>query len=309
MQLVWIALGGLHKIVPLFAVERALKLAGDTADERRQRRQRETKPILDDLRAWIDDRRAIVPPKTPLGRALGYLHRQWKRLLLFLADGNLDATNNRGERELRRLIVGRKNWLFTWLDIGGERTAAILSIIATCIEHDVNPRAYLHVVTRLVVAGWPHRRLRELLPDRDRRPAPRTRRQRARRVANRRLIDTVGPAAPVTGDAARQRRRRGRDGRRHPSIRLIFDTCVGELERYRAVGGRTRILGTTRSVGRSRARHPQPEPRRYARAGRARAMPSETPATEHARYAEQERTCSRRRGGQLARCGIMQRSA
>lgn len=160
-----LALEGLRKIAGLFAVERTSRLAGDTADERRLRRQRETKPILDDLRAWIDHHRATIPPKTPLGRALGYLHRQWKRLLLFLDDGNLDATNNRRERELRRLVVGRKNWLFTWLDVGGERTAAMLSIIATCIEHDVNPRAYLHLVTRLIVNGWPQHQLRELLPD------------------------------------------------------------------------------------------------------------------------------------------------
>jgi hypothetical protein len=84
----------------------------------------------------------------------------------FLDDGNIDATNNRRERELRRLILGRKNWLFTWLDVGGERTAGILSIIATCISHDVNPRAYLHLVTRLIVHGWPQAKLRELLPDR-----------------------------------------------------------------------------------------------------------------------------------------------
>jgi transposase len=161
-----IALEGLHKIARLFAVERASKLAGDTAEERRQRRQRDTRPILDDLRAWLDEKRTTIPPKTPLGRALGYLHRQWNRLLLFLDDGNIDATNNRRERELRRLIVGRKNWLFTWLDVGGERTAAVLSIIATCIEHDVNPRAYLHLVTRLLVGGWPQRQLRELMPDR-----------------------------------------------------------------------------------------------------------------------------------------------
>jgi transposase len=103
-----IALEGLHKIARLFAVERASRLAGETADERRLRRQRETRPVLDDLRAWLDDKRAVVPPKTPLGRALGYLHRQWKRLLLFLDDGNIDATNNRRERELRRLVLGRK---------------------------------------------------------------------------------------------------------------------------------------------------------------------------------------------------------
>ena len=161
-----LAFEGLHKIAGLFAVERTSKLAGDTADERRLRRQRETRPILDELRAWLDDKRATTPPKTPLGRALGYLHRQWKRLLLFLDDGNIEATNNRLERELRPLVLGRKNWLFTWLDVGGERTATALTIIATCIAHDINPRAYLHLVTRQLVRGWPKRQLRELLPDR-----------------------------------------------------------------------------------------------------------------------------------------------
>lgn len=86
--------------------------------------------------------------------------------MLFLEDGNIEATNNRRERELRRLVLGRKNWLFTWLDVGGNRVAAILTIIATCIAHDVNPRAYLHFVTELIVKGWPQKKLRELLPDR-----------------------------------------------------------------------------------------------------------------------------------------------
>ena len=122
--------------------------------------------MLTELRQWLDDKRGIVPPKTTLGKALGYLHRQWKRLVLFLDDGNIEATNNRRESELRRLVLGRKNWLFTWLDVGGERTATILTIIATCIAHDVNPRAYLHLVTGLIVQGWPNSRLRELLPDR-----------------------------------------------------------------------------------------------------------------------------------------------
>ncbi len=161
-----LALEGLRKIAALFAVERDSKLAGDTAEERRARRAAQTQPILDDLRRWVDDQRRVIPPKTPLGQALGYLHRQWKRLLLFLEDGNLEATNNRRERELRKLVLGRRNWLFTWLDVGGERTAAILTIVATCIAHDVNPRAYLHLVTRLIVHGWPNAKLRDLLPDR-----------------------------------------------------------------------------------------------------------------------------------------------
>jgi len=111
-------------------------------------------------------RSAPCSPKTPIGAGLGYLHRQWQRLVLFLDDGNIEATNNRRERELRRLVLGRRNWLFTWLDVGGGRTADVLSIVATCIAHDINPRAYLHVVTKLIVQGWPKAKLRELLPDR-----------------------------------------------------------------------------------------------------------------------------------------------
>jgi hypothetical protein len=158
-----LALEALTIIARLFVVERASLEAGETADARRARRQRDSRPVIEELREWLDTHRANTPPKTPLGRALGYLHRQWHRLVLFLEDGNIEATNNRRERELRRLVLGRKNWLFTWLDSGGERTADILSIVATCIAHDVNPRAYLHVVTELIVNGWPQR---ELLPDR-----------------------------------------------------------------------------------------------------------------------------------------------
>jgi transposase len=161
-----VALEGVRKIAPLFAIERESTLAGDSAEQRRARRLERTRPVLDDLRAWVDEQRAIVPPKTPLGKALGYLYRQWRRLLLFLDDGNIEATNNRRERELRRLIVGRKNWLFCWLDLGGERTTAILTIVATCIAHEVNPRAYLHLATKLIVQGWPQAKLNDLLPDR-----------------------------------------------------------------------------------------------------------------------------------------------
>jgi transposase len=161
-----LALEALRRIAPLFQIERAATLAGDTAEQRLARRVAHSKPIVDALRVWLDEQRAVIPPKTALGRALGYLHRQWKRLTLFLEDGNFELTNNRRERELRRLVLGRKNWLFTWLDEGAERTAAILSIIGTCIAHEVNPRAYIHLVTKLIVQGWSQSKLRDLLPDR-----------------------------------------------------------------------------------------------------------------------------------------------
>jgi transposase len=161
-----LALEGLRIISKLFAVERLSTIAGDNAEQRRARRKEHSRPVIQELRQWLDDRRGVIPPKTPLGKGLGYLHRQWSRLLLFLDDGNIEATNNRRERELRRLVLGRKNWLFTWLDDGAERTANILTIVATAISHEVNPRAYLHLVTRLIVNGWPRAHIRDLLPDR-----------------------------------------------------------------------------------------------------------------------------------------------
>lgn len=161
-----IARDALRLIARLFAVERASTLAGETADQRLARRLECSRPILDELRSFIDEQRAIIPPKTPLGRALGYLHRQWRRLLHFLEDGNIELTNNRRERELRGLVLGRKNWLFAWGDVGGERTCAILTIVATCIAHHVNPREYLHRVVKRIVDGWPQSQLRDLLPDR-----------------------------------------------------------------------------------------------------------------------------------------------
>jgi len=86
--------------------------------------------------------------------------------VLFLTDGQIELTNNRVERELRKLVLGRRNWLFTWEDLDGERTAAILTIVATCASYGVNPRAYLHLATKLIINRWPQANLRDPLPDR-----------------------------------------------------------------------------------------------------------------------------------------------
>ena len=156
----------LRMIRRLFAVERLSAIHGETADERLGRRREHSAPALEDLHAWLVEQRTQHAPKTPLGKAIGYLLRQWPRLVLFMTDGRIELTNNRVERELRSLVLGRKNWLFAYGDLGGERTATILTIVGTCIAHQINPRAYLHVVTKLIVNGWPQARIRELLPDR-----------------------------------------------------------------------------------------------------------------------------------------------
>src|SRR5262249_26270552 len=66
----------------LLGAERARQRAGDSAEERKARRKKSSKPIMDELRAWIDRLRKTIPPKTPLGKALRYLHGQWHRLCL-----------------------------------------------------------------------------------------------------------------------------------------------------------------------------------------------------------------------------------
>ena len=189
-----LALEGLRIIGRLFAIERASARLGDNAEQRKARRAEYSKPVMDELRAWINRHRRTIAPKTPLGQALGYLHRQWARLSLFLEDGRIELTNNAVEREIRKLVLGRKNWLFTWEDQGGERTATILTIIGTCVAQGVNPRAYLHLVTKLLLDGWPQSRLRDLLPDMILREHPQLRAPPPRRPA-RQYLARVDPRA------------------------------------------------------------------------------------------------------------------
>jgi transposase len=159
------ALHGLKLIRRLFAIERLSQIKHDGKDQRLARRQAHSAPVLDELAAWIKDMRKTALPKSEFGKALRYLERQWPRLTLFLQDGEIELTNNRVERELRRLVLGRKNWLFVWQDVGGARTASILTIIGTCVAQGVNPRAYLHRVTKLLLNDWPQSKLAELLPE------------------------------------------------------------------------------------------------------------------------------------------------
>lgn len=158
-----VALEGVKLMTPLFEIERVSKEAGENAEQRRARRLAESTPVVEAIRVWVDEQLAITPPRTSLGTALGYIKRQWRRLILFLNDGNIPLTNNRRERELRKLVLGRRNWLFVWEDIGGERAATILTILATCISHGLNPRPYLHAVTEGLLRGEP---IETLLPDR-----------------------------------------------------------------------------------------------------------------------------------------------
>ncbi len=156
------ALDGLRLIAKLFIVEKIASRLDEPPSKRRARRQEHSTQALDDLRAWVDHHRGIITPKSPLGKALGYLHRQWDRLVHFLQDGRIELTNNHVERALRPLVQGLKSWLFAYDDIGAKRTTIILTVVGTCVAKRINPRAYLHKVLALLVQSAD---VSELLPD------------------------------------------------------------------------------------------------------------------------------------------------
>lgn len=159
------ALVPLHLYAQLFAIEKRATALGLDAEGRRALRERESMPVLEELRAWVLRHADEVEPASALAKALTYLQNQWLRLLLFVVDGEIELTNNRSERELRPWVLGQHAWLFTGDQLNAERWAAGFSVVQTALAHGLNPRAYLHAVVKAIIAGHPHTRLEELLPD------------------------------------------------------------------------------------------------------------------------------------------------
>ena len=131
------------------------------------RRQTHSVPRLQQFRAWLENQQAShgggVLPKSPMGAAITYCLNQWEALCVYTSDGDLSIDNNVSERALRRVAVGRGNWLFCGSDNGGNTAAILFSFIATCERHELNPFDYLRdVLTR--IAAHPVSRLAELLP-------------------------------------------------------------------------------------------------------------------------------------------------
>jgi transposase len=130
-------------------------------------RQELALPRLAQFKAWLETQQLSdgggVLPKSPMGMAITYALNQWNALCVYVSDGDLAIDNNAGENALRRIGVGRKNWLFCGSDAGGTTAAILFSLIATCERHKVNPFEYLRdVLTR--IAAQPISRLAELLP-------------------------------------------------------------------------------------------------------------------------------------------------
>ena len=125
----------------LYAVEDAAKALDDAA--RRELRQAQSVPILARIKAWLDAEQKIVLPRSPMGQAIGYALNQWNALCVYATEGFLAIDNNAAERAMKRVAIGRKNWLFAGNDRAGETTALLYTLIAGAERHGVDPQRYL----------------------------------------------------------------------------------------------------------------------------------------------------------------------
>jgi transposase len=150
----------------LYESEAASKAAGEWPQERLLRRQRHARPVLDELKAWLDEHAGSVPPKCPLGKAITYALNHWQALRRPLEDGMLEIDNGDVERTMRGPAMGRKNWLFAGSDEGAERAAILCTVLESAARHDLDLGLYLRDVMLKLASGWPHARLDELLPHR-----------------------------------------------------------------------------------------------------------------------------------------------
>lgn len=152
----------LDRIGQLYAIEAEIR--GLPADVRRSIRQARSRPLITALRVALDDALRKLAPKSPTATAIRYGTKRWEAFTRFLDDGRLEIDNNIAERAIRPVAIGRKNWLFAGSEAGGERAAAIYSVIETAKMNGLEPQGYIADVIARIAADWPSSRWDELLP-------------------------------------------------------------------------------------------------------------------------------------------------
>ena len=109
-------------------------------------RQHDSVPILNALQAWLDKTLLTTLPKGALGTALGYLHKNWGKLIGYFDDGDVNIDNNLAENAIGPFVIGRKDWLFSATPKGDHASASLYSLIETAKANGREPYAYLREV-------------------------------------------------------------------------------------------------------------------------------------------------------------------
>ena len=156
-----LAAEAVRRIDGLFAVEREIN--GVPAEVRRTARAERSAPIVAELEPWLRVQHERVSRKAEIGKAIAYTLKRWTELTRFMEDGRICLSNNAAERALRGVAVGRRNWTFAGSDRGGERAAAVYTLVETAKLNGIDPQAWLaDVLVRL--PDHPAKRVDELLP-------------------------------------------------------------------------------------------------------------------------------------------------
>jgi transposase len=132
-------------------------------------RQARSRPVLQQFHAWMQAESAKLIPKHPIQGAIQYALNQWPALCRYTDDGRLSIDNNAVESHMRRIAIGRKNWLFCGSERGARAAAIHYSLLSSCARNGVAPFPYLReLLQRLAALGSnpSPEKLRELLPDR-----------------------------------------------------------------------------------------------------------------------------------------------
>src|SRR6202012_5704191 len=108
----------------------------------RDLRQEFSVPIMAKIKTWLDDQQKLVLPRSPMAQAINHVLNQWEALNVYTTQGYLNIDNNAAERALKRVAIGRKNWLFAGNDRAGQTAATLYSLIASAERHGVEPQRY-----------------------------------------------------------------------------------------------------------------------------------------------------------------------
>jgi transposase len=157
-----IATEALARIAALYEIESDIR--GRSAEERRAARQLRSKPLVDNLQAWLTVQLSRVPKGSPISDAIRYGLNHWQGLGRFLDDGRIEIDSNTVERSIRGVTLNRKNALFAGSDEGAENWACIASLLETCKLCEVNPNAWLADTLTKLVNRWPAARIEDLMP-------------------------------------------------------------------------------------------------------------------------------------------------
>ena len=151
----------LDRIGALYAIESEIR--GQSAQARCRMRQERSRPILNALKIWLQETLPKLSQKSEAAKAIRYALGCWDALERYCDDGRIEIDNNAAERALRCIAIGRKNYMFAGSDAGGERAAAIYTIMGSAKLNGHNPGTYLReVLTR--IAAHPIAKIAELLP-------------------------------------------------------------------------------------------------------------------------------------------------